>query len=45
MDKLLLEVQPRLRSGQVVRFVVFSGPQSKDGKCDETALEANINRH
>jgi len=32
----------RLRRGQIVRFVVFSGPQGKDGNFDETALQVSI---
>jgi len=35
-------VTAQLRRGQVVRFVVFSGPQGKNGNSDETALEARI---
>jgi hypothetical protein len=35
--------RPLLR-GQVVRFVVFSGPEGKDGASDETFLDATIDR-
>ncbi len=37
-------VVAQLRRGQVIRFVVFSGPQGKDGSSDETSLEAAIDR-
>jgi alpha-tubulin suppressor-like RCC1 family protein len=37
-------VRAQLRARQVVRFVVFSGPNGKDGNSDETALEATIDR-
>jgi alpha-tubulin suppressor-like RCC1 family protein/serine/threonine protein kinase len=38
-------VVAQLRRGQVLRFVVFSGPQGKDGNSDETSLEAAIDQH
>jgi alpha-tubulin suppressor-like RCC1 family protein len=37
-------VVAQLRRGQVVRFVVFSGPQGKNGESDETSLVATIDR-
>ena len=37
-------VRKALLRGQVVRFVVFSGPEGKDGTFDETFLEATIDR-
>jgi len=37
-------VVTRLRRGQLVRFVVFSGPQGKNGESDETSLVATIDR-
>ena len=40
----LFSVVADLRKGLVVRFVVFSGPQGKNGNSDETALEARIDR-
>lgn len=33
-----------LTQGDVLRFVVFSGPQGQDGNFDVTALEVNISR-
>jgi alpha-tubulin suppressor-like RCC1 family protein len=44
MAKQPFALRAALRRGQVVRFVVFSGPQGKDGTFDETALEATIDR-
>jgi alpha-tubulin suppressor-like RCC1 family protein/serine/threonine protein kinase len=44
MAKQPFAVRAALRRGQVVRFVVYSGPQGKDGTFDETALEATIDR-
>lgn len=49
LDSISLEKKPfsirkHLSRGQVLRFVVFSGPQGKDGTFDETALEASIDR-
>jgi serine/threonine protein kinase/alpha-tubulin suppressor-like RCC1 family protein len=38
-------VSAHLLRGQVVRFVVFSGPRGKDGNSDETSLVATIDRH
>jgi len=35
-------IRKTLARGQVVRFVVFSGPQGKDGTFDETFLDATI---
>jgi hypothetical protein len=37
-------IKKALFRGQVVRFVVFSGPEGKDGTFDETFLEAAIDR-
>jgi hypothetical protein len=44
LGKKPFSILKRLSRGQVVRFVVYSGPQSKDGTFDETALEAMIDR-
>jgi hypothetical protein len=43
-DRNSFSFRKLLRRGQVVRFVVFSGPQGKDGTFDETSLEATIDR-
>jgi hypothetical protein len=37
-------IRKPLLHGQVVRFVVFSGPEGKDGTSDETFLGATIDR-
>jgi alpha-tubulin suppressor-like RCC1 family protein/serine/threonine protein kinase len=37
-------VVAQLRQRQVVRFVVYSGPQGKNGNSDETSLVATIDR-
>jgi alpha-tubulin suppressor-like RCC1 family protein/serine/threonine protein kinase len=37
-------IKKALSRGQVVRFVVFSGPEGKDGTFDETFLEATLDR-
>ncbi len=42
LARVPFSVRARLRRGQVVRFVVFSGPRGEDGNFDETALEASI---
>jgi hypothetical protein len=42
--KKTFSIRKQLLRGQVVRFVVFSGPEGKDGTFDETYLDATIDR-
>jgi len=42
--KCVFYIRKRILRGQVIRFVVFSGPDGKDASLDDIALEATIER-